>query len=182
MDEPLGYWIKVPHEVLNDPDICRLDDNLYRLFFSLLLIAGELNMGGYLIDAYTMSMSLGMDINDLYSGLYKLISKGLINQVETRWFIPYFPVWQNMGKKTERKNIKTPDGNKISYKDYLKTEHWKNKRAQILIIDNYSCQECGDRENLQVHHLNYDNLWDEKESDLITLCNFCHAEAHGRTI
>lgn len=64
---------------------------------------------------------------------------------------------------------------KEEYQEYLKTEHWQRLRAERLKIDNYKCQYCGRPYDLQVHHLSYDNLWNENVyEDLITLCKSCH--------
>ena len=66
------------------------------------------------------------------------------------------------------------------YKEYLESEGWKKKRSQRLFEDNYECRFCGAKENLQVHHLNYNNVGNEDvETDLITLCKPCHELLHG---
>lgn len=65
------------------------------------------------------------------------------------------------------------------YRDYLKSDKWAKKRQKILKRDNYQCVRCGSDSRLQVHHLNYDNIFDEEQSDLITVCGFCHALIHG---
>lgn len=62
----------------------------------------------------------------------------------------------------------------MQYRDYLKTEQWKNRRKEILVRDGNKCSECGDKKKLQVHHLNYKNLGCEKDEDLVTLCGNCH--------
>ena len=68
----------------------------------------------------------------------------------------------------------------IPYSQYLQSSHWEVKRQDILIRDDHTCDRCGSYTELQVHHLNYDNLWHEKDEDLITLCKDCHAEEHGK--
>jgi len=63
----------------------------------------------------------------------------------------------------------------MGYSEYLQSEHWQKIRAERLKIDDYKCQKCGRPLDLQVHHLNYDNLGNEDiYSDLITLCKYCH--------
>jgi len=66
------------------------------------------------------------------------------------------------------------------YKAYLESPEWFAKREEILKRDNYECRECGSPNLLQVHHLNYNNLFDEKPEDLMTLCKPCHEKIHGR--
>lgn len=60
---------------------------------------------------------------------------------------------------------------------YLKSEHWSNLRHTKLRA-NPDCQKCGCSENLDVHHVNYRNLFDVSVSDLLTLCRPCHNRQH----
>jgi len=64
-----------------------------------------------------------------------------------------------------------------SYEEYLRSSEWQEKRTKRLLLDNFTCQCCGSRHDLQVHHLSYDNLnlgSEDIYSDLITLCKTCH--------
>lgn len=68
---------------------------------------------------------------------------------------------------------------KESYRIYLLSDHWKEVSEKRKKIDGYKCVFCGCSESLNVHHLNYDNLWNENiELDLITLCHDCHLKMH----
>lgn len=68
----------------------------------------------------------------------------------------------------------------MTYKDLLKDQRWKEKRATILERDRYECQYCGSKENLEVHHYNYDapTPWDVRDEFLVTLCHNCHSRYH----
>ena len=68
----------------------------------------------------------------------------------------------------------------MPYQEYLQTEHWRNKRYEALNRANHKCQLCGNKENLQVHHNTYDNRGNEKDEDLIVLCEICHAKFHDK--
>lgn len=63
---------------------------------------------------------------------------------------------------------------------YLKSEEWDIKRKNILKRDNYTCVECGSKENLNVHHLTYRHRYEERSYELVTLCKKCHEEVHFR--
>lgn len=70
------------------------------------------------------------------------------------------------------------------YHDYLLSPEWKAKRAKRLAIDNFECYyndvlDC-DCATLHVHHISYENIGNEKMSDLITLCENCHNNIHRR--
>ena len=61
---------------------------------------------------------------------------------------------------------------------YMRSLQWKEKRLKRLEIDNYSCVVCGAQHRLELHHLTYDNLFDEELDDLRTLCRDHHQLQH----
>jgi hypothetical protein len=65
-----------------------------------------------------------------------------------------------------------------AYRLYLDSKKWKYKRKRIKRRDGWRCHVCGNKEFLHVHHLTYDNLFNERKSDLVTLCKDCHKELH----
>ncbi len=65
-----------------------------------------------------------------------------------------------------------------TYTDYLKTEHWKNTRSNLLATHHYSCCVCNKKSYLQVHHATYDNVGNEKDTDLLIVCKKHHYEFH----
>jgi 5-methylcytosine-specific restriction endonuclease McrA len=66
------------------------------------------------------------------------------------------------------------------YIDYLSSQKWKRKRDEVLIRDNDLCQECKLKPAIEIHHITYENLYDEKLQDLVALCIECHAETHKK--
>lgn len=69
---------------------------------------------------------------------------------------------------------------KITYEDYLGSDHWKNKKSERLKLSNYACDVCRDDEiQLQVHHKHYETLGHEDMDDLATLCPYCHKDVHA---
>jgi len=61
-------------------------------------------------------------------------------------------------------------------KDRLKGLEWRIVREKVLIRDKYSCQKCGRRDNLVVHHKK--DPEDNSLNNLITLCVSCHTKLH----
>jgi 5-methylcytosine-specific restriction endonuclease McrA len=52
-------------------------------------------------------------------------------------------------------------------------------RLKILERDNWRCQFCGARSNLQVHHIIYrGHGGPDSENNLITACVTCHEQIH----
>jgi hypothetical protein len=74
-----------------------------------------------------------------------------------------------------------PELARLPYHEYLRTPHWRNTRIRALQRAGYQCKRCETRgQRLEVHHLTYDRLGRERESDLTVLCEPCHAREHGR--
>ena len=67
----------------------------------------------------------------------------------------------------------------LLYFDYLKTKWWAFIRQERLALDKYKCKKCNQKNELEVHHLSYENLGEENVyTDLITLCARCHNDTH----
>lgn len=60
------------------------------------------------------------------------------------------------------------------YNEYLNSDKWNNKRKKVLERDNYLCQACLTNPAQEVHHLTYNNIYDEPLYELISVCKRCH--------
>lgn len=60
------------------------------------------------------------------------------------------------------------------YLNYLKSDAWKAKREQRVLLSKNRCEACAKKENLRVHHLTYSRIYREEMDDLMTLCDACH--------
>jgi 5-methylcytosine-specific restriction endonuclease McrA len=57
---------------------------------------------------------------------------------------------------------------------------YETLRQQVLRRDGWTCQSCGRKSNLEVHHKEFrSHVGEDSELNLITLCGKCHAKAHG---
>lgn len=65
-----------------------------------------------------------------------------------------------------------------SYKDYLRSDLWKEIKGKVLKRDKKKCLCCGTRRHICVHHTNYrwKTLSGEDIKPLKTLCKKCHYE------
>lgn len=61
------------------------------------------------------------------------------------------------------------------YGAYLKSAHWRAKRQRHR---KKSCQVCGRKDRLHLHHVTYERLGREAGSDFMTLCWICHGRVH----
>jgi len=75
----------------------------------------------------------------------------------------------------------------VNYHAYIKSESWRKKRLKRLKMDKFCCQfrlgkllKCGAKANLEVHHLSYKNLGNERFKELITLCHKHHEQIHAK--
>lgn len=68
-----------------------------------------------------------------------------------------------------------------NYREYLKSNEWKEIKSLVLKRDGNKCIKCGSSNSLQIHHTTYVNIFNEAENldDLITLCGRCHMEEHN---
>lgn len=62
-------------------------------------------------------------------------------------------------------------------KEYLCSPEWERKKNSILKRDQI-CTVCEESPSKDVHHLNYGNLYDENETDIIGVCRTCHNRIH----
>lgn len=70
--------------------------------------------------------------------------------------------------------------NRMTYQEYLRSEHWKDVRARYWAskLHNRTCYVCGSAKGLEVHHRSYRRIGREKLHDLCLLCRSCHEQTH----
>jgi phage terminase large subunit GpA-like protein len=63
------------------------------------------------------------------------------------------------------------------YEAVLESDAWHERRRERAARTNGTCERCGAGGILQLHHLTYERLGRERDSDLELLCPTCHEEA-----
>ena len=67
-----------------------------------------------------------------------------------------------------------------SYQLYLKGDIWKGIRKVAIQAVNKTCQQCGSKKKLVVHHKKYPKILGEETIDMLQcLCEDCHNICHG---
>lgn len=70
----------------------------------------------------------------------------------------------------------------MEYREYLKSDHWRQFRKQMIHRAGYVCSRCGykpkDPFTLNVHHKTYERLGQEDPGDVLVLCYKCHMKEH----
>lgn len=93
-------------------------------------------------------------------------------------YLPQDPEW--IKGVFESDKLRVPFELRTKYNEYIRSNEWKEKCEKILARDNHECQHChAHTPDLSVHHKTYENLFNEKDEDLITLCDNCHKKEHG---
>jgi 5-methylcytosine-specific restriction endonuclease McrA len=66
----------------------------------------------------------------------------------------------------------------LPYAEYLTTDHWQRQRKRALEEADGKCKVCNSGGELHVHHRTYENLGNERTTDLVVLCKRCHSLFH----
>jgi 5-methylcytosine-specific restriction endonuclease McrA len=107
----------------------------------------------------------------------KIIQTGKIHSKETKEKISS----SLRGENNPNFNPKLSKKDRAIKRNIFGYDKW---RKNILIRNNYTCQKCGSKEHLQVHHINNFKHFKEQRTDInngITLCFSCHIEKNGKS-
>ncbi len=66
------------------------------------------------------------------------------------------------------------------YKVYLRSKMWERRKFRYYSWHLKKCVCCGAKENIHLHHINYNNLGNEEDKNLSPLCGSCHKTFHSR--
>ena len=81
--------------------------------------------------------------------------------------------------------LKESKTKKISYHDLLLTLEWRERRQQIIKRDDQRCNNCKNKELLEVHHYYYVRNWlpwQYPDDALVTFCAKCHENYHKQNV
>ena len=65
------------------------------------------------------------------------------------------------------------------YYEYINSPCWMLKTEEVCLRNQGLCECCNMRYSTVAHHRSYDRLGEEKDEDLIALCQPCHKGVHG---
>jgi len=66
------------------------------------------------------------------------------------------------------------------YQRVLCSALWWERKAELIEVRGCCCEWCGaDDEEIELHHLSYEHLGDERDDELVLLCVDCHRQAHA---
>ena len=97
------YWIKLYHEILDDPKMGRLPDTLFRRAIEFFLIAGDCNRGGALPPLADMAWRLRADEVALYAQMEDLEALNVLSRgADGGWLVTHFKERQDATPMSER--------------------------------------------------------------------------------
>ena len=112
------YWIKLYHEIIDDPKMAVLPDRLWRRFIELCLLAGRLNgeeKSGILPDTRQLAWVLRVETDDLQLDMDQLSATGMIENITGGWLIKNFSKRQRALTSTERSKMRRERQRKRQY-------------------------------------------------------------------
>ena len=111
------YWLKLYHEMLDDPKMILLSDRLYRRTIELFLLAGKLDSDGIMPNIKHMAVYLRLGHEELETDLVELAETGIMSQVDGVWIVTKFAERQTavsdaerMKRYRDRKQLQSGDG------------------------------------------------------------------------
>lgn len=98
------YWIKLYHEIIDDPKMATLPDRLWRRAIEVFLLAGKLcpDKSGELPDTRQLAWLLRMPTDDLQTDLVQLASTGILQATKSGWEVVNFNKRQSAVPGAER--------------------------------------------------------------------------------
>jgi len=99
---PSYSWVKLYHEVLHDPKMGRLTDNLWRRVIEMILLAGENGGTGDLPPVMDMAWTLRLSVEELEANLLQLEKFDIVAQTPTGWNVTHYTKRQAPIESTER--------------------------------------------------------------------------------
>ena len=123
------YWIKLYHEILDDPKMGRLTDRLFRRTIQLFLMAGDYDADGFLPSVEDMAWRLRVDKDELETDLADLASTGIVQMNDDKWLVTKFAKRQAASTGTERWR---------QWKDRQRKENYYQTRRQRKTNDTLS--------------------------------------------
>ena len=156
------FWIKLYHEILDDPKMGRMPDRLWRRTIELFLLAGELDQEGLLPSVHDMSWRLRVNDDALQDDLNLLISYGIVTVDNDVFTVTKFAERQTAMTATERAaRDRAAKKNAVYYGE-------SNETRELSVRKAYA--DCNETRELSVRKANtdIDKIREEVEEDTDT--------------
>lgn len=68
----------------------------------------------------------------------------------------------------------------VDYYQYIASAEWYARTEQVRLRNNGVCEICNLRYATEVHHRSYQNLGNERDEELLSICHYCHGVIHNK--
>lgn len=109
------YWIKLYHEILDDPKMGMMPEILFSRCIKIFLVAGEFDEGGYLPDVEKMAWRMRINAEQLESDLIELQKLHIVEFRAGKWFVSKFQERQEAMKPAEKMKRNRGEKQKSQY-------------------------------------------------------------------
>jgi len=132
------YWIKLYHEILDDPKMATLPDRLWRRTIEIFLLAGKLSAdkSGQLPETNRLAWLLRMSTDDLSMDMTQLSNAGIIKKNTDGWKVVNFEKRQSAVSDAERKRQQRERDNKNKYYGTEEVTNVSRNVTQINRVQN----------------------------------------------
>lgn len=96
------YWLKLYHEILDDPKLAKQPDRLWRRIIECFLLAGDNNKKGELPKLSDMAWRLRMKDDELEKDLQALSKLSVVKKIKDKWIVRKFEERQRARTPAER--------------------------------------------------------------------------------
>lgn len=141
-----NWWIKLYHEMLEDPKVGRLTDSQYRTMIECFLLAGRENLEGALPAVEDIAWQLRKDLEGLKADMAALAAVGILTETPGGWVVTNYAKRQAKISNAEKQKAyrerlrnafmegyeEEQVSNDVSYQSVTdgNTEEEKNKRRE----------------------------------------------------
>lgn len=197
------HWLRLWNRMLESRKVQTLPPETFKAWINLLCLASKRDEDGRLPSVADMAWSLRLSEQEMELRFEALCDAGLIEMIGG---VPRIHGWENWQKPAddslarvrryrERKKLlkmaeteppidptshqRTARYRAMPYEQYLSTVHWQKVRKFAIEACGGRCSLCNRDGEIQVHHRTYENLGNERPSDVVGLCADCHKTFHA---
>lgn len=125
-------WVKLYHEVLHDPKMGRLTDNLWRRVIEVILLAGETGKDGLLPELDDMAWTLRLSKEQLEADLQQLARAEIVSLTPQGWNVIHF---SNRQAPIDVKDRVSAYRNRIQKHDYYAEETTEKQESNDTVTN-----------------------------------------------
>lgn len=109
------YWIKLYHEIIDDPKMMRMSEVLFARCIKLFLLAGDYGKDGQLPDPEDAGWRLRIPAEEMESDFIELQKLGIFGQKDGTWFVTKWEQRQGAMSEKRRSRLRRKERHRERY-------------------------------------------------------------------